>query len=135
MKNVIKPGLPAPTEDEEQAALIEWAYIEGLRRPELMLLYAVPNGGYRPPRTAAILKRTGVRPGVPDLCLPVARPPYHGLYIELKRRRGAAGPAKPSGTRIPRRRILRMGRGAGGDPVLPGRGSADDLVRQATPAR
>ncbi len=90
MKRVIEPGLPAPTEDEEQAALIEWAYIEGLRRPELMLLYAVPNGGYRPPRTAAILKRTGVRPGVPDLCLPVARPPYHGLYIELKRRRGAA---------------------------------------------
>ena len=26
--------------------------------------------------------------GVPDLCLPVARGQYHGLYIELKRQRG-----------------------------------------------
>jgi hypothetical protein len=26
----------------------------------------------------------GVRAGVPDLCLPVARKGYHGLYLELK---------------------------------------------------
>ena len=26
-----------------------------------------------------------MKPGVPDLCLPVARGGYHGLYIELKR--------------------------------------------------
>jgi hypothetical protein len=26
----------------------------------------------------------GVNPGIPDLCLPVPREPYHGLYIELK---------------------------------------------------
>ena len=26
----------------------------------------------------------GVKKGVPDLCLPVARGRYHGLYIELK---------------------------------------------------
>ena len=30
----------------------------------------------------------GVKAGVPDLCLPVARGQYHGLYIELKRQRG-----------------------------------------------
>jgi hypothetical protein len=30
----------------------------------------------------------GVKAGVPDLCLPVARGQYHGLYIELKRHRG-----------------------------------------------
>ncbi|MBS3932992.1 MAG: VRR-NUC domain-containing protein [Truepera sp.] len=38
--------------------------------------------------TAGKLKAEGVRPGVPDLCLPVPRGPYHGLYLELKRRRG-----------------------------------------------
>ena len=25
---------------------------------------------------------------MPDICLPVARYPWHGLYIELKRRKG-----------------------------------------------
>ena len=28
--------------------------------------------------------RQGVKAGVPDICLPVARNGYHGLYIELK---------------------------------------------------
>ncbi len=31
------------------------------------------------------MKREGLKPGVPDLCLPVAQGNYHGLYIELKR--------------------------------------------------
>lgn len=30
------------------------------------------------------MKRQGVKAGVPDLCLPVARGQYHGLYIEMK---------------------------------------------------
>jgi hypothetical protein len=30
----------------------------------------------------------GLRSGVPDLCLPVARGGWHGLYIELKRQDG-----------------------------------------------
>ena len=30
------------------------------------------------------LKRQGVKAGVPDLCLPVARNGFHGLYIEMK---------------------------------------------------
>ena len=36
----------------------------------------------------AHLPAEGVKAGVPDLCLPVARGQYHGLYIELKRQRG-----------------------------------------------
>lgn len=35
-----------------------------------------------------LLPAEGVKAGVPDLCLPVARGQYHGLYIELKRQRG-----------------------------------------------
>lgn len=30
------------------------------------------------------MKRQGVKAGVPDLCLPVARQGHHGLYIEMK---------------------------------------------------
>lgn len=79
------------TEHDEQAAVIEWAEAMRSRIPELALLFAVPNGGYRHPATAARLKREGVRAGVPDLCLPVPRGKWHGLFIEMK-----AGGNKPT---------------------------------------
>lgn len=50
--------------------------------------YAVGNGGSRHPWEALKLKRMGTKPGVPDLCIPLAKEPYHGLYIELKRVKG-----------------------------------------------
>lgn len=67
-----------------------FAICERLRSkyPEIALLYAVPNGGSRHPAEAARLKQQGVKSGVPDMCLPVARGGYHGLYIELKRVKG-----------------------------------------------
>ena len=49
------------------------------------MLAAIPNGGYRPMTTAAMLKAEGVKAGYPDILLDVARGPYHGLRIELKR--------------------------------------------------
>ena len=33
-----------------------------------------------------------MKPGVPDICLPVARGGYHGLYIELKTKTGSQSP-------------------------------------------
>lgn len=53
-------------------------------RPELDLLYAVPNGGDRNVRVAVKLKKEGVRRGVLDLVLPVPRGTYLGLYLETK---------------------------------------------------
>lgn len=44
----------------------------------------MPNGGSRNKIEAANLKKQGVKKGVPDLCLPVPRGVYHGLYIEMK---------------------------------------------------
>lgn len=75
-------------ENREQEKVFMWAGFRQHQAPELRLLYAIPNGGWRSPATATLLKRTGVKPGVPDMCLPVARQGYHGLYIELKRGTG-----------------------------------------------
>lgn len=75
----------------EQCALFHWAGYQAKARPELALMFAIPNGGHRHPATAAKLKAEGVKAGVPDICLPVARGEYHGLWIELK-----AGRNKPT---------------------------------------
>ncbi len=72
------------SEHQEQAALFEWAAWNSPRVPALKLLYAIPNGGKRDKATAAKLKAEGVKAGVPDICLPIARRGYHGFYIELK---------------------------------------------------
>lgn len=71
-------------EAREQEALFRWAAFAVGKYPELKLLYHIPNGGSRNKAEAAHLKRQGVKAGVPDLHLPVARSGYHGLYIELK---------------------------------------------------
>jgi len=60
--------------------------------PMLKWIFAVPNGGDRHKAVAAKLKAEGVKPGVPDLCLPypvtvdesIYFYHYHGLYIEMK---------------------------------------------------
>jgi hypothetical protein len=83
--------LPPPTESEEQQALFTWAALQRGRYPELDLLFVIPNGGLRHKATAGRLKAEGVKAGVPDVCLPVARGEWHGLYIELKRVRGGKG--------------------------------------------
>ena len=75
-------------EHHEQVSLIAWAEWASFDRPELAMLFAIPNGGARDAVTGAKMKAEGVKPGVPDLCLPVARCGYHGLYIEMKRRDG-----------------------------------------------
>jgi len=72
------------SEHSEQAALMDWARMQEHRWPELRLLFHIPNGGARDAITGAQLKRAGVRAGVPDLMLPVARGPYHGMFLELK---------------------------------------------------
>ncbi len=72
------------SEDNEQAMLFQWAEIAALNCPELRLMYHVPNEGKRSVSTGNRLKRLGLKSGVPDIALPVARGGYHGLYIEMK---------------------------------------------------
>jgi len=87
----MQTGYAAQTEYAIQAAVMDWARDpEHIKKyPELPMLFHVPNGGQRSKITGARLKRIGVKAGIPDLHLPVARNGYTGLWIELK---------KPGGT-------------------------------------
>lgn len=87
-------ALPCPTEAEEQAAVIEWATAHAARLPGVDAIFHVPNGEERSKAAGARLKAQGVRPGIPDLCIPVARGGYHGLWIELKRADRSNGPTQ-----------------------------------------
>jgi hypothetical protein len=86
LERAVMQGSRTPTEHDEQVALFQWAAANEEEHEELKLLFAVPNGGYRPMATAAQLKAEGVRAGVPDVCLPVARGRFHSLWIEMKRK-------------------------------------------------
>ena len=85
---------PTAVEHEIQAALFRWAHADATlaQHPELALFHAIPNGGHRMPSVAAKLKAEGVRAGVPDTCLPIARGGFASLWVELK---------KPGGTLTP----------------------------------
>jgi VRR-NUC domain len=73
-------------EEMEQIKLATWLTKENI------LFYAIPNGGSRHPWEAVNLKRSGVRSGVPDLCIPIpmASKGLNSLYIELKRKDGGS---------------------------------------------
>ncbi len=60
------------------------------KHPELSVIYANPNGGLRDMGTAIKLKAEGVKKGIPDLFLPLAKNGYHGLFIEMKIEGGRA---------------------------------------------
>lgn len=72
-----------PTEQQEQISLFQWAELAERYLPEVKYLYAIANEGGR----LKNLRYAGVKRGVPDLNLPVARDGFHSLYIELKRRK------------------------------------------------
>lgn len=80
-----KDASPEISESVEQERLFQWAEGMSVKYPELISMYHIPNEGKRKRSTGARLKRMGLRKGVPDVCLPVARCGCHALYIEMKR--------------------------------------------------
>jgi hypothetical protein len=76
-----------PYESEEQQILFAWAKDNTYRFPDLEWMFHVPNGGKRDGREAKRFEAEGVKSGVPDIILPVARNGYHSLAIELKRQK------------------------------------------------
>jgi hypothetical protein len=88
------------TEAQHQASLFQFlAHIEG-QVPAVAFAFHVPNGEKREKATAARLKAMGVKPGVPDILLPVRSRDFVGLALELKRptrrreRDGGVAPAQ-----------------------------------------
>ena len=55
---------------------------------------AIPNGGRRGPREAAILKAEGVSAGAPDWVLMAPRGQFVGLALEFKGPAGRVSPAQ-----------------------------------------
>lgn len=78
-------GKVAPSEHDLQVACVRWFR---LQYPHEIIM-AIPNGGYRTAKTAALMKAEGQLAGVPDLFVPTARGGYYGLWIEMKN--GKAG--------------------------------------------
>lgn len=82
-----------PSEYQEQCAVLDWWDRGAARRygvPE-QLLFMIPNGLYlgndHKARMVRVVmaKRSGLRPGAPDLMLAVARGQSKGLFVEMKR--------------------------------------------------
>lgn len=85
--------LPAINEHEEQSKVISWAEAMSYNIPELAALHAIPNQNILLSKVKSQARRyqvinyskaEGLKNGVPDLHLPVARGGYHSLYIEMK---------------------------------------------------
>lgn len=88
MNSAAAPTEQKLTERQQQQRVVKWAQEHEADFPELKLLYHVPNERKCSPQQGRQMKLMGVRSGVPDLCLPVARAGFHGLYIEMKSEKG-----------------------------------------------
>jgi hypothetical protein len=81
------------SEHGEQVAFFDYLRWRANQLPELAYVFAVPNGAKLPytgegrerhsPEAQRLLAE-GLTPGVPDICVPIPRGGYHGLWIEMK---------------------------------------------------
>ena len=92
---------PAQHEHLSQVAFVDWARLVRLSDDYgdvvkgavvADYLFAIPNGGFRTKTTAGKLKAEGVKAGVWDMLLPLARCGQHGLWIEMKAPDGRPSP-------------------------------------------
>lgn len=77
-------------ETAEQIVVVD--YCEVMHIP----VYHIPNEERRNPVRGKKLKRMGMKAGVPDLCIPVGKGGYFGLYIEMKYGKNKTTPAQDS---------------------------------------
>ena len=74
--------LEIPLEQVEHEAFMDWVSYHPLLKD---ITIHIPNEGKRTPQQGAKFKRLGLKKGIPDILVPIARSSYHGLWIELKR--------------------------------------------------
>lgn len=91
-KNNSNKAIKYPLEKTEQIIFSSWM------KKHNVPFYHVPNGGTRGgrvikgkwvPLEGIKMKASGVSPGVPDICIPIAKKGYHAYYIEMKRQGGS----------------------------------------------
>lgn len=81
---------PVQYEHHEAVTLMNMLNAHATKDPRVGSIYHVPNGGLRHRNVALQMKSEGVRPSIPDYCIPVPIPIYgefgtwHGGYLELK---------------------------------------------------
>lgn len=86
------------TEHGHQSALFCWSHSQEVKEQypllDTLLFYAIPNGGARGDTKKSCVIRggqlsaEGVKSGVPDTFLSVARGGWFGFYIEMKKPEG-----------------------------------------------
>lgn len=94
-RSLVTPALPIKkkrtstsgleSERKAQQRLVAWMC------EAKILHFAIPNGANVSPHHRQTLVSEGLSAGCPDLCIPLARGSYHGLFIELKREDGGSG--------------------------------------------
>lgn len=85
--STIKPAARAHgkrSEDQELVAFFDWVRWNESGDSLFSLIFHIANERKTSPRAGAYLKRKGVRAGIPDVCVPVARHGYSAMYVELK---------------------------------------------------
>lgn len=84
---------PRQNEFRSCVALLKWwQYFCRTKKLPESLLYHIPNASVGGARRGAMLKAMGVRKGIPDYCLAIARGGFHGLYLEMKTVDGRISP-------------------------------------------
>ncbi len=90
--NIEKLARPKPKrnneEAQEQTKFFDFIAIFEGRHPELRMFFSIPNGANKGFAARMLYKKTGLRSGVPDCFLCVAKQNKHGLFIEFKREKG-----------------------------------------------
>jgi hypothetical protein len=76
------------SEHQEQKNLFEWVRLSVKKYPALANLAAIPNGGHRHKAVAGKLKAEGCSAGYPDTFLAYPSRGFHGLFIEMKVKKG-----------------------------------------------
>lgn len=78
-----------------QTDFFSWIDLHSAKFPELQLCFAIPNAAKRGKMDGWLMKLSGTRKGVPDVCLAHASKgtniygvKYHALYIEFKAIKG-----------------------------------------------
>lgn len=87
------PPYPKMSEFQHQIHLFQWCLRQGSPAD---LIFSIGNQGSISAVKGQRDKMAGLRAGVPDMCLPVARGGYHSLYIELKKIGGRPSAAQLS---------------------------------------